>query len=63
MRLLRFGIRRALVATLTAMGSDAGLSAALPGAMLLLTAAVHLACGLGSGRHLHRDITDSALTP
>jgi hypothetical protein len=54
-------------ATLTAMRPmrgylDLGVAAALPGARLLLTTAVYFACGLGSGRHLHGDITDSALT-
>ena len=29
---------------------------------LLLTAAVHLACGLDSGRYFYGDLTDCALT-
>ena len=29
---------------------------------LLLTAAIHLACGLDIGRYFHGDITDCALT-
>ena len=33
-----------------------------PIAGLLLTAAIHLACGLSSGRYFHGDITDCALT-
>ena len=33
-----------------------------PSAGLLLTAAVHLACGLDGGRYFHGDITDCALT-
>ena len=33
-----------------------------PSAGLLLTAAIHPACGLDSGRYFHGDITDCALT-
>lgn len=62
--LLRLG-ERALLASPTAMKirmRALPLAIPRPSAGLLLTAAVHLACGLDSGRYFHGDLTDCALT-
>jgi len=60
--LLRLG-ERALLATAMKFGCEAlPLATPRPSAGLLLTAAVHLACGLDSGRYFHGDITDCSLT-
>ena len=61
MRFLLRLVERALLASPTAMKA-LPLATPQPSAGLLLTAAVHLACGLDSGRYFHGDITDCALT-
>ena len=59
---MRFLLRLGERALLASGGEALPLATPRPSAGLLLTAAVHLACGLDSGRYFHEDLTDCALT-